>query len=295
MEEGRRGKHATLIGFSAILLWGMLALLTSLSGDIPPFQLTAMAFGIAFLMGAAAFIKGGCDFSLLKQPFSVWLNGIFGLFGYHAVYFLAMKNAPPIDASLINYLWPILIVLFSAALPGERLRWFHLGGVALGFLGVATLLLRGGFEARQEYSLGYGLALACAVIWAAYSVLSRKLHGAPTLLIGAYCGIAALLSLICHLLFESTAPVAGAQWIPVIFLGLGPMGLAFFTWDHGMKKGNIKLLGTLSYAAPLLSSGLLIAFGKAELTPGLILACGLITLGSLLSALDRLKSMLIKR
>ncbi len=286
---GQEGKRATPIGFTAILLWGMLALLTSFTGDIPPFQKTAITFFIAFLVGVAVFIKEGCDFSRLRQPLPVWLNGVFGLFCYHAVYFLAMASAPSVEVSLIAYLWPILIVLFSAFLPGERLHWFHVGGVALGFLGVAALLLRGGFALRQEYMAGYGLALLCAVIWAAYSVLSRKLRAAPTVMIGAYCGITAALSLVCHLLFENTAPVTGTQWVPLILLGLGPVGIAFFTWDYGMKKGNIKLLGTLSYVAPLLSSALLVAFGKADFSLGLLTACALITLGSGLTAWDRVR------
>ncbi len=295
MEDGQKGKRATLIGFTAILLWGILALLTSLSGNIPPFQLTAMTFFIAFLVGAAAFLKSGSDFSILRQPPSVWLNGIFGLFGYHAIYFMAMQSAPSIEASLIAYLWPILIVLFSSFLPGERLRWFHLLGVALGFAGVAVLLLRGGFAIKQEYMLGYILAFLCAVIWSVYSVVSRKLNGAPTMLIGAFCGITALLSFVCHLLFERTVAVSGDQWIPVALLGLGPVGLAFFAWDHGMKKGNIKLLGTLSYVAPLLSSVLLVLFGRAAFSWGLLAACGLIVAGSAMTAIDKLRGLFAKK
>ena len=295
MGEEQKGKRATLIGFAAILLWGVLALLTSLCGEIPPFQMTAMTFFIAFLVGVAAFLKSGRDFSIFKQPLPVWINGIFGLFGYHAVYFMAMQSAPSIEASLIAYLWPILIVLFSSFLPGERLRWFHVAGVVLGFAGVATLLLRDGFTIRQEYILGYVLAFLCAVIWSVYSVVSKKLSGAPTMLIGAFCGITAILSFVCHLLFEKTAPVTGVQWIPLVLLGLGPVGLAFFAWDHGMKKGNIKLLGTLSYVAPLLSSVLLVLFGQTAFSWGLLAACGLIVVGSAMTAIDRIRGMFVRK
>jgi drug/metabolite transporter (DMT)-like permease len=202
---------------------------------------------------------------------------------------MAMKNAPSIEASLIAYLWPILIVLFSSFLPGERLRWFHVSGVALGFAGITVLLLRDGFAVKQEYILGYVLALLCAVIWSVYSVVSRKLSSAPTMLIGAFCGITALLSLVCHLLFEKTVTVTGVQWISLLLLGLGPVGLAFFAWDHGMKKGNIKLLGTLSYVAPLLSSVLLVLFGRASFSLSLLVACALIMAGSFMTAIDRFK------
>ncbi|MGE5398018.1 MAG: DMT family transporter [Chitinophagales bacterium] len=281
---------ATLLGFGAIIMWGMLALLTSFCGNIPPFQLAAMTFFIAFLIGVVAFIRSERNYSRLKQPISVWIIGVLGLFGYHAIYFMAMKNAPSIEVSLINYLWPVLIVVFSSFLPGEKLRWFHLLGVALGFLGIVLLLQsNGSFHLNQKYILGYGQALSCAIIWSLYSVLSRKNQGAPTLLIGAFCGITSILSLICHLLFEKTVMPGMIEWIPIVLLGLGPVGLAFFVWDYGVKNGNIKLLGTLSYIAPLLSSILLICFGRTEFSWILMVSCALIIGGSAVSSFDNIR------
>ncbi|HEY9657326.1 MAG TPA: DMT family transporter, partial [Allocoleopsis sp.] len=115
----------TAIGSTAILMWSTLALLTKLSGDIPPFQLTAMAFTLASLIGIALWLKQGSSIlAALNLPKSVWALGIFGLFGFHFFYFIALQHAPAVEASLITYLWPLLIVLFSALLPNEPLRWF---------------------------------------------------------------------------------------------------------------------------------------------------------------------------
>ncbi|PSB14745.1 EamA family transporter, partial [filamentous cyanobacterium CCP2] len=126
----------TLIGLTAILMWATLALLTTLSGEVPPFQLTAMAFTIAFCIGVGFWLRqGGGVWQHLKLPKGAWLLGIGGLFGYHFFYFMALQNAPAVEASLIAYLWPLLIVLFSALLPGERLRWFHVAGAVMGFVG----------------------------------------------------------------------------------------------------------------------------------------------------------------
>ncbi len=280
--------RAGLAGFGAILLWGGLALLTSYCGRIPPFQLTAMAFFIAFLAGVAAFVRSGSDFSVFRQPVGVWVNGVLGLFGYHALYFMAMRSAPAVEANLINYLWPVLIVLFSAFLPGEKLRTRHVLGVLLGFGGVTVLLLKGGaLQLDARYLPGYLLALGCAVVWAVYTVLSRKHQAAPTILIGAFCGATALLSLALHLLLEETVVPRGAEWLPILLMGLGPVGLAFYAWDYGVKHGNIKLLGTLSYVAPLLSSALLLCFGKARFSWNLLGACALIVAGSAVSAFGK--------
>jgi drug/metabolite transporter (DMT)-like permease len=281
----------TLIGFTAILMWATLALLTTLSGAIPPFQLTAMSFTIAFFIGILFWWhKGGNVLHHLKLPVKAWLLGFFGLFGYHFFYFIALQNAPAVEASLIAYLWPLLIVLFSALLPGERLRWFHVAGASIGFIGAGLLVTRGnGLAFDAQYAIGYLAALVCAVTWSSYSVLSRRFGSIPTDAVGGFCGVTAVLAWLCHGLFEQTVSPIGWQWGAVLCLGLGPVGLAFFTWDYGVKHGNIKVLGSLSYMAPLLSTLLLIGAGFANATWSLGVACILIIGGAILAAGDFLK------
>jgi drug/metabolite transporter (DMT)-like permease len=278
-------RQSTLIGFSAILMWSTLALLTELSGNVPPFQLTAMAFTIAFLIGVAFWLRaGGNLLNHLRLPKTVWLLGIAGLFGYHLFYFIALQRAPAVEASLIAYLWPLLIVVFSGLLPGEKLRWVHIAGALLGFLGAGLLVTQGesvSFDSR--YTVGYLAALVCALTWSSYSLLSRRLGEIPTHAVGGFCGATAILAWLCHFFFEATVIPQGGQWLAILGLGLGPVGLAFFTWDYGVKFGNIKALGTLSYAAPLLSTGLLIVCGLAPASGIVWLACGLIVGGALLA------------
>lgn len=283
---------ATLVGFTAILMWATLALFTKLSGAVPPFQLTAMSFVIAFLIGMVLWLrKGGSVLTHLRLPRPVWILGVAGLFGYHFFYFIALQNAPAVEASLIAYLWPLLIVLLSAfLLPHERLRWFHLVGAVGGFVG-AGLLVTGGraLTFAAQYQLGYLAAVVCALTWSTYSVLSRRFGSVPTDAVGGFCGVTAVLAFICHLLFEQTVRPVGWEWMAIFLLGLGPVGVAFFTWDYGVKRGNIKTLGALSYAAPLLSTILLIAFGLAEATWTVGLACLFIVGGAALASGDFLQ------
>ncbi|MEM7771447.1 MAG: EamA family transporter [Cyanobacteria bacterium P01_A01_bin.37] len=275
-------QKATVIGFTAILMWATLALLTQLSGQVPPFQLTAMSFAIAFCIGVGLWVRqGGSIMTHLTLPWPVWGLGIAGLFGYHFFYFMALRNAPAVEASLIAYLWPLLIVLFSTLLPNEKLSGFHIAGAAMGFIG-AGILVTGGqsFALNADNISGYLAALVCAVTWAGYSVLSRRVGSIPTNSVGGFCGATAILSAICHGLFEQTVIPQGTQWLAIVGLGLGPVGLAFFTWDVGVKFGNIKLLGVLSYGAPLLSTLILIACGFAEATAAVAIACMLIIGGA---------------
>ncbi|MGE0502432.1 MAG: DMT family transporter [Rhizobiaceae bacterium] len=283
--------RATLIGFTAVVMWALLALFTDASGGVPPFLLSALAFSIGTAVGLAARWLGWADGATEPIPPLVWLIGVAGLFGYHFLYFTALRNAPAVEASLIAYLWPLLIVLGSALVPGERLYWHHAAGALLGFAG-AALIVTGGdgiaFDAR--YGFGYAMAGLCAVVWAAYSLLSRRFPNVPTSVVTWFCAVTAALSLACHLILEETVlPTTAGQWGAVLALGLMPVGAAFYTWDHGVKRGNIQVLGAASYAAPLLSTLVLIATGFAEPTITMLMACALITAGAVLAA----KSMLL--
>lgn len=290
-EAGAQRVRATLIGGIAVLLWALLALFTTGAAGIPPFQLLAMSFAVAFLVSLAVLAaRGRRAFAKWRQAPAVWVLGVGGLFGYHFFYFVALGNAPAVDASLIAYLWPLLIVVFSALLPGERLRWFHLAGAAMGLVGAGLLVTKGGslaFDSR--YALGYLAAAACALTWSSYSVTNRRFGAVPTEVVGGFCGAVALLGLLCHLALETTVTPQGLQWLAVLGLGLGPVGAAFFVWDYGTKHGNIQVLGALSYAAPLLSTLILIAFGQAEATWQVGLACLLIVAGAVLASKEMLR------
>jgi drug/metabolite transporter (DMT)-like permease len=285
-----RGKlRATLIGTIAIWLWAALALFTTLTPSVPALQLTAMTFSLSALAAVAMWLlRGDGVLKHFRLAPAAWALGIFGLFGYHALYFLALKLAPPLEASLINYLWPLLIVLFSALLPGEKLRWFHLAGAGLGLAGTVILITgKGELGFDWRYAAGYTAAFACAFTWSSYSVLSRRFATVPTDAVGAFCAATALLSWLGHFAFETTAwPADNQEWAAVIALGLGPVGLAFFCWDHGMKRGDVRALGTMAYAAPLLSTLLLILFGQGALTLPVIAACALIIGGAVLGTAD---------
>ncbi|GJE60241.1 aromatic amino acid exporter YddG [Methylobacterium trifolii] len=277
---------ATLLGSGAILLWSLLALFTAASGAVPPFQLAAMTFALGGLLGCASWLVRPSGIRALRQPWPVWLLGVGGLFGYHALYFTALRLAPPAEAGLINYLWPLLIVLLSARLPeAGGLRAGHLIGAGLGLTGVAALFLgRGDLRFPDGALPGYLASFAAAFVWSGYSVLSRRVGAVPTDAVAGFCLVTAALSLACHRALETTVwPAGAAEWGAVIALGLGPVGAAFYLWDIGCKRGDIRLLGVAAYAAPVLSTLILVAAGYAPATPALGLACGLIVAGALVA------------
>jgi drug/metabolite transporter (DMT)-like permease len=275
---------ATAIGFTAVLMWALLALLTVGTNPVPPLQLNAMCFGIGGTVGLVwvAVTKSWGD--LKTVSLSVYSFGTLGLFGFHYLYFSALRAAPPAEAGLIAYLWPLLIVLFSGLLPGERLRPLHVVGALVSFSG-AGLIIAQGAHFSSDSIFGYGLALICAFTFAGYSVVSRTLGQTPTASVTVFCLATAVLSLIAHVLFETTVwPETQAGFWSILALGLGPVGAAFFVWDIGVKRGNIQLLGTASYAAPLLSTLVLVFAGVAQARASLVISALLITVGAGLAA-----------
>lgn len=279
--------RATLVGLAAVLIWSFLSLLTVASGRVPPFQLAAMAFAIGGTLGVSLLVRGHAA-AVLRQPIAVWAIGVGGLFGYHALYFIALRLAPPAEAQLVNYLWPLFIVVFAAFLPGERLRAHHVVGTLLGLGGTALLFIdRGGVTFALKYLPGFAAAIGAALAWAIYSVLSRLFAAVPTAVVTGFCLATAALSGLCHLLFEETRwPSGTAQWLAVIALGIGPVGAAFYAWDIGVKRGDIRVLGAASYAAPLLSTAYLVLAGYATASVALVLAALLIVAGGLIAAKD---------
>jgi drug/metabolite transporter (DMT)-like permease len=287
----------TLQGFGAVLLWGALAALTTYAGPVPPFQLAAVTFAIGALVGLVYAAVTGQSLSGLKAvPLGAWALGVYGLLAFHACYFFALQRAPALEASLIIYLWPLLIVLFSGLLParigGQRLTLWHVGGALLGLAGTVLVLLgKAGQPSAPGQAIGYIMAVAAALIWASYSVTSRLYQGVPSLAVIGSCALSSVGAAILHLALETTVwPASPTAWLAVIALGLGPVGLAFYLWDAGMKHGNVPALGALAYATPLLSTLLMTSLGLGAASSTIWLAAALITAGAALANVPKFRS-----
>jgi drug/metabolite transporter (DMT)-like permease len=286
----RSNRAATLQGLAAIVLWSSLAAITANLDTVPPFQLAAISFAIASLVGL---IYAQLTHTSLNDwrtiPVSYWLLGVYGLLGYHATYFFALQNAPALQANLLNYLWPLLIVLFASKLPaqlgGARLTLRQLAGAALGLIATSVIVLDGpATPMNSSHWQGYAAAFTAALIWASYSVGSRLYPNVPSSAVTISCIFTAIGASAFHLLLETTSwPTHTTGWIAILAQGLGPVGLAFYLWDAGMKHGNLRLLAIAAYATPVLSTALLALTSTGTIRPTIWLAAGLITLAAALT------------
>ena len=244
-----------LLALGAIVLWASLAMLGVRLAHLPPFWLT----GVALLMGSViALPLSRFDLSQWRIPLRTLALGVYGLFGFHFLLFIALRHAPPVQANLVNYLWPLgMVVLAPLFLPGMRLRLRQVLAALLGFAG-AALAIVGGQSIEGGLAWGYAPALASALVWASYSLLTQRVPPFPTSAIGLFAMVSGALSLLCHALLEPAAKVNAQDWPWLVLMGLGPLGAAFYLWDAALKRGNAQQIGLLSFLTPLLSTLILL-------------------------------------
>ena len=245
---------ANLFALGSIALWASLAALGVSLSHVPPFLLT----GIALLIGSLiALPLSGWDWRQWRVPASTMAVGVYGLFGFHFFLFIALRHAPPVQANLVNYLWPLgMVVMAPWFLPGKRVTLRHGAAALMGFAGAALAILsgRGDGLVQATWAWGYLPALGSAFVWASYSLLTQRVAQFPTAAIGGFAAVSGVLSLLCHVLLESPVNLSGNDWLLMSLMGLGPLGGAFFLWDAALKRGDAQQIAVLSFLTPLLST-----------------------------------------
>jgi drug/metabolite transporter (DMT)-like permease len=286
-----------LLALGVIALWGSLAPLGLALQSVPPFLLTGLGLLAGSVLGLGLCLvqalQGGAararSLAAVRVPLTTLALGVYGLFGFHFLLFLALRYAPPVQANLVNYLWPLGMVLLAPVfLPGVRLRAIHVLAALMGFGGAALAIL-GGPAAQQDGTLGgfawgYLPALASAFVWASYSLLTQRVAPFATASIGVFGLLSGLLSLLCHSMLESAVALDAQALLLIAGLGLGPLGGAFYLWDAALKRGDARQIGLLSFLTPLLSTlGLLWMRDEAP-SASMVLAAALIVGAALLGS-----------
>lgn len=263
---------ANLYALGAIALWAMLAALGVELAHVPPLMLT----GLGLLIGSLVALPWSkYDPRRWRAPLGTLALGVYGLFGFHFLLFLALRHAPPVEANLVNYLWPLLIVVLTPLfLPGTRLRAVHVGAALVGFVGAALAI--GGGRGLDGLEWGYLPALGSALIWSTFSLMTRRVKPFPTAAVGGFCLTAGALSLAASVLLEPAIDLRRRDLLLITVMGLGPLGTAFFLWDKALKLGDPRTIGVLAFLTPLASTLILLTVRGQRPTVWVFLAAILI-------------------
>jgi len=278
---------ATFLGYIALAMWAGSGVLASSVIRIPTFEILSVAFSISFGI-TAVILTIKKQWHRVKQPLVLWLIGMVGVYGNDALFISAFKYAPAAQADLINYLYPILIILFASFLPNEKFQIKYIIAALLGFIGTFLIVTNGhGFSGfHPKYLHGYILAFLDAIVWSVYSIIARHYRNTPSEMVGMYCGCGLIFSLIAHFSFEPNVTPHIKDLLVMVTMGLTTQGGAYFLWDYGVKKGNFRLLGILSYTNPVIAIFLLILAGKSQYSDILILSACLIAAGGAIASVN---------
>jgi len=270
--------HPLGYALMAILLWSSLASLGTFTQRLPPFLVTAIALAIGALLSIRHIAQW-------RVPLKTFATGVAGIFGYHCLLFTAFRTAPALEANLLNYLWPLLIVLLSPVFKLGTLRWPHIVASLCGFAGAALIVTKGQLHVPAVLPAGFLFAIAAAFTWACYSLQTRKLPAFPHAAVGGFCLASALLAGLCHLAFEPAIVPDSSEWLALLAMGIGPLGLSFFFWNIAMTSADPRQIGAVSYLTPLLSTMMLAATGLGTMNRTSWIAAGLILGGAILGSL----------
>ena len=274
-----------LYAAAAVLIWSSLAVISINLESVPSFMLLGVSLTIGGLLSALRMREW-------YVPLGTFLTGLVGIFGYHSLIFEAFKKAPVVEVSLLNYLWPVLIVFLSpVVLPSYRLRRNHVAGVLMGLAGASLIISGGTVRPDPQYLPGYLMAAGAALVWALYSLMLKRLPSFSTWAVGGFCLASGALSMVVYLIGGGAVVYEPSlvEWGSMFLLGVGPMGAAFFLWDRALKEGDPRIVGSLSYLTPLLSTLLLMFVGGERLTVVSLVAMVLLISGSVVGSLELLR------
>lgn len=268
-------------GFASVLIWSLTAPVMATAVGVDPFLYVALGDGV----GALAFVvmwiirRHNPLPELRRVPLWFYLLGFVGIGLHNLTWVAALQQAPPLEATLIIYTWPLLVIVFTTISLRQRLKWYHMAAGALGLCGIAALMMGRGLElGALSFTSGHLWALVCALTWSVFSAVAARHTYLSSNFLGVVLLLSALFSGSVWVMIQG-APPAPASSLWIVGVASVFFALSYASWDYGMKHGDAQLIGVLSFITPVLSAVYLVLLGKAEMTVYLLAALMLVVAG----------------
>ena len=273
--------NPTLSGIVSLLIFSIGTVLIALSGDVPGYQLSAITLCIgAITLFLFLYARNREVIRALKAPVSTYFLVTMGVGLYVALLNLAFKSGPAFEINILNYLWPVFLVVFSNILHKRKFLMSELAGMFLGFLGISLVFLSDQTGVFYTVYVGHYYAVGAAIVWALYSSLIHEREYSVVLLVPAMF-VSGIICAILHLLFEETVWTQPfSVWAFILLLSVSRF--AYAMWDYGVRHGDKILLSSLSYFVPVLSVIYFSVLGFQPISSGTALGGILIIISSLI-------------
>lgn len=275
----------------AILCWASLPAATG-SGlaELATEELMFFSFTSAAVFLYTKDILLTRSFTLFIPNLKGMLLGVWGIFIYHYVYYMALSRAPLAEGAILATTWAFWIVVISSVILFRKLKPSILITALVGMVGAGLVISSGkDLSFNSEYMQGYLLALACGLIWSSFSVaLSHiKMKREP---MTTFTIVAAILSALLYLLTMPHEVPSLKALCAAIYLGCIPLGLSFFLWNRAVTKGNMVIIGFLSYLTPPLSVLLVALVHGKTVSPQVLVGMTVIIVASIVGRFSLAKS-----
>ena len=252
-------KKNYIYAFFTILIWATMATIVKLLLlNIPNLEALSISSIFAFLFLVVVNIKNGKLKEMrkysVKDYFAMAGLGFLGLFMYSALYYYGLAQLTSQEACIVNYLWPIMLVMFSVIILKEKITLAKCIAMCCSFLGIVILSTGSGNTVSGNATLGIISCIVAAACYGLFSVLNKKADYDQNIAMMVIWFVVAVCAAILGSVIEEWKPIAGMQWFGMIWLGVIVDAVAYLLWALALKGvNNTAKIANLAYLTPFLS------------------------------------------
>ena len=248
-----------LLAFSAMLMWstmsGAVKLLFNRTPSIPNFQVLSVSAFFAFVALLLYIVVTGKIKAIKQYDFRDILNmsglGFLGFFMYTSLYFYGISVLTAQEACIVNHLWPMMIVVFSVIILGEKLSAVKIGALASSFIGV--VILSGGIHGDGQI-WGILSCAAGAVCYGLFTALNKKKDYDQNIAMTIMWLVTALAAAVAGLFTETWVPLSTTEIIGLLWIGAATDAAAYLLWTIAIHSSeNTAPIANMAYITPFMA------------------------------------------
>jgi len=241
------------------LLWGSTAAVVKiLLVNLDTFQLLLMVslfcstslFIVVLLQKKLPIIKA----YKAKDYHTFALMGLIGIFLYTLLLYRGLSLMSAQEAFIINYLWPVMVMVFSALILKEKLTFKKIAGITISFFGIFVVISKGNLlSLRFDSPLGITCIITGAVLYGLFSVLDKKHDYEKVTSIMFYYAFCFIYTLAAVLLFSKIPAITFQQFLGLLWLGGIVNGISTIFFLLSLKLGDTVKMSNVVLVTPFIS------------------------------------------